>query len=103
MAAPLCLVQSQSLHSNFSITVLLLPVGDISPEIFAHYAGAFEQFAVVSMDNLTPPGDYSRVRSAFKYQSWWVPSLPGVLSLFPTGAALLVSVHVLRAACSPVG
>ena len=72
MASSPLLVQSQSLHSNFSITVLLLPVGDCSAEIFAHYASAFEQFAVVAMDNLTPPGDYSRVRSAFKYQSWYV-------------------------------
>ena len=66
----LTLVQSQSLQSNFAINVLLVPVGDCPPAVFARYASAFEEFTVMPMENLTAPGDYSRMRSAFKYQSW---------------------------------
>jgi hypothetical protein len=66
----LTLVQSQSLHSNFSINVLLIPVGDCPPAVFARYASGFEQYTTMPMENLTAPGDYSRMLSAFKYQSW---------------------------------
>jgi hypothetical protein len=64
------LVQNAALHGNFSVPVLLMPVGECPADVFAMYVNAFEQFTVLPMDNMTPPGDYSRERSAFKYQSW---------------------------------
>ena len=68
----LALVQAQSLHCNFSVPVLLLPVGDVPPDVLAAYVQAFAQYTVVQLRDATPPGDYSRDRSAFKFLSWSV-------------------------------
>ena len=66
------MVQGASLASTYSLPVLVVPIGDIHPAVARQYLAALDKFTVVPLDNLTPPGDYSRDRSAFPHLSWWV-------------------------------
>ncbi|CAM9163956.1 unnamed protein product, partial [Phaeothamnion confervicola] len=60
----------QSLDSNRSSQVLLVPLGGIPPALFAKYATILRRFSTISMSNLTAPGDWKRQSSPLKHFSW---------------------------------
>lgn len=82
-----CLVQGATLHNNFSVPALVVPVGNIHPEVMRSYLSALDQYTILPLDNFTPPGDYSRDHSAFKRLSW------SVLSLFVTNNTLFIIIN----------
>lgn len=66
------LVQGASLASSYSLPVLVVPIGDVHPSVLREYLAALDKYTVLPLDNLTPPGDYSRDRSGFPHLSWCV-------------------------------
>lgn len=62
-------MSDQTVHSALASRIAVVPVGDIAPTTFAQYANVFKMFTSIPMADLTPPGDYSTERSAFKYVS----------------------------------
>ena len=59
-----------SLISNCSIRIDVIPVGDVSPDAFARYLEVLRQCSTIALRDVTPPGSYSRKRSALQGISW---------------------------------
>jgi len=58
----------QSVLSNASFSVALLPVGDIARAKFCEYASEFCKYTEVQMHNLTPPGSWKH--GVLRHHSW---------------------------------
>jgi hypothetical protein len=70
----LSMIQGASIHRNYSVPVLVVPIGDIHPAVLREYLSALDKFTILPLESLTPPGDYSREKSAFQHMSWSVVS-----------------------------
>ncbi|CAM9522068.1 unnamed protein product [Ectocarpus sp. 6 AP-2014] len=60
----------QGLDSHRSAQVLLVPLGNIPPDVYAKYCEILRRFSTIPMQNLTAPGDWNRQNSALKHFNW---------------------------------
>ena len=59
-----------TLESNASLRINVVPVGDVSPELFERYLSVLRRFSTIALRDVTPPGSYSRKSSALQGMSW---------------------------------
>jgi hypothetical protein len=64
------MLPQQSLESNASLRINVVPVGDVSSELFESYLSVLRRFSTIALRDVTPPGSYSRKSSALQGMSW---------------------------------
>lgn len=68
---------AETLFDASSIRIVLVPVGNIGEEQFAHYAETIRAMERVPLTEVSPPGDFSRTHGELRNMPW----LEGMLHL----------------------